>query len=1520
MLRLGRALTWALAIVIVLFAAALAFLHSSLELGWVRDQVVSALDRTLTGSITIGRIEGNLLDRFLLRDVILYGPDGEVAARIDELILDTDLWELRHQRVAVDEIIVRGADVIARRLPDGSLNLAGLVEPGPETDEPSPWIVSLERVAVEDGTFTWIEASETTAARVTEIALDARVRTGGGRVEAELARLVGRWDRRAFQVQAEARLVAGSVIARGVDARLGDARLVAPFAYHDLQGGGLLALAALRVPAALAADLAPDLGLVSDMELVAAAARLHGIWPVWLALLASTEGGSARISGAVMPERPAARLRIQGEGVDLASVVRDLPPTLLDIDARVNAEGASLETLRAAADIAVAGTVDRTRVPGVRAQIELSEGRAQVHADVDVPGGALTGDGVVQLGGEVPVIERARVRGNLRELARTTAAAPGLPDDVAIAGTAALDLRGSGPVDALAVQGWVRGSELSWRLPGSAGALAALDLELELTGLPGRIRGQARLAAEDMVHQDTRLGDLEARVTSRAPVSADRSRVPGVVQVALAASGDDALLPLSMEATVTQRARRTDIELGRYRITTGHLVWRGRGGAVRVGADGGVRVRDVGLRSGAGAVSVSGAAIAGGRWPRRSLQVELESLDLAEIDRALARMTGSAPVPLRGTVSMHARVQQRGQRVQGELDLQGASLASGPGVPAVDLAARVALEGRALRLDLDASGAGLGAARMELALRTPRDVTDARAWQRLDESALAALDVDLAEIHLSGLRAWAPEALGAIASGTIAGTATVEDGARRARVRLSTRDVQVASVTTPLDAWIDLALEDRLVNVEGQARAGERGRAELRATAALPRRLSDPAAWQAHPRALHAAQLSATGIDLDYWLALAGAEVELGATAAFTAAVVDQGRALDLGAQVTVPADTWPGLPASRLDIASTVTPGQTTAELAARIDGAPYLQGSARVQAGLDALLGGNAGRFATAPATAELEVDALPLGLVREVAGLTVPLAGALHGTVGLAGSLSAPEAAVELRGDGVTMASSHFRSFAIQGRYGDQRLRVTVDSVQRRGGALEARADLQLGGDSGPTGAAMLRARAFDIGFLGVFVPSIELGGQLDGDLRASGTVATPVVTGRLALSRGELLAGPPLRRMRDIEVALALDTDRIILERATARSGRGRVSLQGSAELEDLMPRSFALQLESDALPLELGATLVDLTSDVRIANGRRTAAGWRADTRIRSATLRLLREQGRELHLVQTPEDVVFVDGQCVEGSSCAAAVDFHEPGDGEEVVVSAPLPPLRLTIRARDSILARSDEGRALLGADLVVDTRTGDLVISGAVVANSGYVELFGRRYQVQRALASFDTTPGSVPDPSLDILLAHEFPTLSLFIQVQGTASEPELVLRSEPGVYDEATLLSFVLGADPAAPGGGALDGQPGATLGERAVGVASSLIAGRVQSLVEDILPIDVLRVELDDAAEGAERFVVGKWITDNLFLSYSRNFAADSNENSSEAAIEYRFWRRWLLEAFYGDRGAGGIDLLWTNRF
>jgi translocation and assembly module TamB len=1543
---LVHAVAWSTLIFVVLVGVGLLFLHSDRGRAWLRDKVVAALDSVLAGEISIGRLEGNVFDRFSLHDVEVRDERGEVALRVDEMILDTDLWELAQQRVVVDVVILERLQIMARVRADGSFNLSHVIEPQPETEEVSPWIVSLDRLAVHDGAFTWTEAGKTVT-HVDDIEIETRVLTGRGDTTIELEHLTAHWreGERAVFAHAGVDIHDTALTARDVELRLGDGWLTTSLAFYDWERGSLLSMAALNLPEALTTRIAPELGLASDIGLTLAVARVHQTWPMWLGLWLATDGGTARIYGSAVPEQPAVSLRITGDSVDLASIMPGLPHTMLDLQARIVGQGSSLETLRADATVAIDGRIEGQPINSLRVRAGMREQRAEVHTDVRIPAGALDVDGAVNLGAEVPVLDDVRVRVALTSLGDATAAIPELPGEFGVRGEAEVDVRVSGPIDSLAIAGQVSGRELRWRDI----QVATLGVDMDLRGLPGRIQGSARLAATDVTQVDEHYGDIEARLATIAPGA---SAVPGALAVELRVSGRDALVPLFVAGTVRQGEQATTIELDRYELATAHVQWRGRGGGVRIDAGGSTHVRNIALRSQAGQVAVASALIDG---QRASGAVSLDQIDLGEISRVLERMTGASPLPVVGRVSLRAQVDRRGRHVAGTLAVEAEDLAptpravaaagtsatpptgvtddasaaptasekgaSGRAVPTVDVTAELILARDALDVSVHASSAELGNAGLVASLRPPRDVTSAPAWQALDERALTSLQLHLAGLDLARLRDWAPNALGPVFSGQVAGDVTVTAGADSARVEIAMSELRVAAVGEPMALRLDASLARRLLTMDARVAVQSRGQAELHATAELPARLTSGAAWQTMDRrALRSASLSVVDVDLDYWLALAGVQSELGARGMLTMSATEAGRSVDIDAHIAVPAMVAVGLPASGIELAADLTRGTIDADVAVSLGNRNYLQGEARWQIGLDALLGGHAGRFTSVPARIDLELDDLPLALVGQLLAVPARLEGDLRGTAHLTGSLARPDLAVDIRSDDAVVAGTEFRTMAVHGFYRNHRARLAVDSIQAQGGTLDLNAVVRLTGNGGwPTGELALYAERFDIGFVGDMLDEMDVGGFLDANMTVHGSAVAPVARGTLRLHEGMLHMGPPLRRIHDAEIRIDLEKDRVWLRQASARAGKGRLALSGSAELDGLLPRSFQLRIGSNALPLELGTMIVTVNTDLRIIDGKRTPEGWTAQAIVKRALIRLPDESGRELHDVDAPDDIVFVDGRCVGRPRCAETIELESEAMAAVEAVTAPVP-VRIEIRARDTIEVRSKEARSIVGANLVVDTRSGELDVSGAIVASTGYVEIFGRRYQVRRAVASFDSTPAGVPDPALDVLLAHEFPTLTLFLQVQGTASKPELELSSEPGVYDEATLLSFVLGAAPASPGGG--EGEDGHGVRERAVGVASGLIMGQVQGLIQEVLPldIDVFRVELAEASASAERLVVGKWITDELFLSYSHNFIRDPNENAGEASLEYRFRKRWLVDAYVGDRGAGGLDLLWSKRF
>lgn len=186
--------------------------------------------------------------------------------------------------------------------------------------------------------------------------------------------------------------------------------------------------------------------------------------------------------------------------------------------------------------------------------------------------------------------------------------------------------------------------------------------------------------------------------------------------------------------------------------------------------------------------------------------------------------------------------------------------------------------------------------------------------------------------------------------------------------------------------------------------------------------------------------------------------------------------------------------------------------------------------------------------------------------------------------------------------------------------------------------------------------------------------------------------------------------------------------------------------------------------------------------------------------------------------------------------------------------------------------------------------------------------MNLFGRRYQVDHAVVTFD---GPL-DPVIDAEIRHTFPQLVLNVAAVGRVSEAKLRFSSSPASYSEAQLLGFFLGGNP----GSGRDATPDA-----ANSVAAAVASQTVGGLITKRLPvrIDVLSYQPQTLSTSGA-FVAGRWITEKLLLLLRSRSDPRPLENSTEAELQYLLRRDLLLDGVAGDRGTFGLDLLWNRRW
>ena len=496
-------------------------------------------------------------------------------------------------------------------------------------------------------------------------------------------------------------------------------------------------------------------------------------------------------------------------------------------------------------------------------------------------------------------------------------------------------------------------------------------------------------------------------------------------------------------------------------------------------------------------------------------------------------------------------------------------------------------------------------------------------------------------------------------------------------------------------------------------------------------------------------------------------------------------------------------------------------------------------------------------------------------------------------VSGTLAKPTATIDAHTEGGIVAGIEFADLRVKARYSENHVEASLVGAQKAGGTLHLDSNLFLG--PSPHAKTTLDAKNWDLGFLKDIVPNRSIGGLFSAKIDVEGPLENPVIKGTAKIRKGSIHPGAPFNAMRNLDVDLALTPSKFTVQ-GTGHSGRGNLSIRGSVAMADLLPKSMTFDLSLSEVPVEAGpfSVFVDTKSTLR---GKRRGSDWRFDIDIGETIINVPGGLSRELHPDSLPDDIIFVD-------SIQAA-----PPDLVAAIATSPATVIDVYLRAPETIEVRGDPVGTLVDVDLHARI-DGDLLLEGTVATRGGWIELFGLRYELRRGDIAF----GGTTDPSLDIELTHDFSASTLSVGVSGTASAPILELRSDPARYDDAELLSFVLGATPDD------DGSNEQSAAGRATGVASSYLTGKLQSVVRDVIAIDVLKIDLSDDEAVADKLTLGKWLTDKIYLAYRRRFEAQDLENANEAVMEYRFRKRWLLELSYGDEGTGGADVLWIRRF
>nr|HEX4317217.1 translocation/assembly module TamB domain-containing protein [Kofleriaceae bacterium] len=594
------------------------------------------------------------------------------------------------------------------------------------------------------------------------------------------------------------------------------------------------------------------------------------------------------------------------------------------------------------------------------------------------------------------------------------------------------------------------------------------------------------------------------------------------------------------------------------------------------------------------------------------------------------------------------------------------------------------------------------------------------------------------------------------------------------------------------------------------------------------------------------------------------------------------------------------------IDVTAGVDDTAATAQVAMTADRTTHvLELDAKLPLSLAALRADPA-RARTAPLTATLTLPETSAPRLLDVFGKTEVTGGTIAGTVEVTGTIAAPHVAAKLTGrdlaippgpNGKPVDTVH--RVAIDATWDAAHGgKVSVDAAGAKDGTLAVRAAF----DTAHLDAATARITAahFDLAPLLAFAPGPAGGakGTLDAKLAVTGfDPRTAKITGDLHLRGARLPIAPTVGTLRDASVDIAIHEHDIGLA-ATGKLGGGTLAMNGSIALDGASLTGGKAKLTLRKVS-PIGSVQPAIDADVS-ATLARTGTQWRADVTVDHGFVKIGSTTGEKLKPVGLPDDLVV--GAHADGTPVTAPTS-HE-------VAAAPKNPIFVAHIVLHDTNVESEQFRTTLKGDLTMTADASAIGMTGGIEAMGGNVDLFDRRYRVERAAVRFDGTI----DPQLDVLISYDFPDVTTDTQVRGRLSKPQLELSSNPGLYSKSQLLGFLLGGEPGGDpnSGGARD---------KAEQAGESFVANQIGSYVKSALPIDIDVIKYEAASVSSSAAItVGSWITHTLFFSFRQHLDARPDENSDEGTLEWWLTHRLEVEATAGDRNFDGVDMLWRRRF
>ena len=450
-----------------------------------------------------------------------------------------------------------------------------------------------------------------------------------------------------------------------------------------------------------------------------------------------------------------------------------------------------------------------------------------------------------------------------------------------------------------------------------------------------------------------------------------------------------------------------------------------------------------------------------------------------------------------------------------------------------------------------------------------------------------------------------------------------------------------------------------------------------------------------------------------------------------------------------------------------------------------------------------------------------------------------------------------------------------------------------------------------------SALLAVDEFPLSVLRFLHMNEEINGKLNGKITVQGTIESPDPSGNFAVQNGAFKIPQYGIDYREIAFNMKILPENITVDTFRIKTSDGDMNVTGQAGFN---ADSYRGNISNPKIkinfhkfnPIDQDQLNMQVSGDAGLS-GENGDLVFNGNLKVPEAEIYLpaLFSMMGKLSTSEVPEPILVKEMKKMKaGTDTLAAIsdaEKEEEGDSLNFDFFNSLTG-NLKVNIPKNTWIKNEDMHVEIAGDLELIKHKSFMEIFGGLNVVRGQYELLGKTFVIDQGTVNFQG--GEEINPRLNISASYRFRNMEqvkqdLTVNITGTLEQPAISFALEGDSINEGDALSYMLfGKSMNELSLNQQSGIAGSGEANMASKAAASLISSQLSSYLGQKLNVDYLEIKSAGGNFDNATVVVGKYITNDLFMSYEQkigNTSTDDDTNNYEVKLEYQLFRFLFLQ-------------------